>query len=117
MPSGLDADLLSSDKKVVESYRNDPLVHDRVSACTGIDGIEYGKALLSGKSRSSTPLFLAHGECDGIVKVEASRKIAGMEEGNVTYLELPGHHELHNEPACFRPLMDGIVNFMKSNVR
>lgn len=117
MPSGLIADLISTDKDVVKSYREDPLVHDRVSANTGVDGIEYGRLLLFSRTQPSAPLFLAHGKEDGIVKVEASRKLASRGDGNVTYLELPGYHELHNEPSCFRQLMDGIEVFIRNNAR
>ena len=115
IPTGLDADLLSTDKSVSSAYRKDPLVHGRISAATAIDAIDSAKRVLEG-AIPETPLFLAHGSQDGICSVEASRKLAGKSPGSITYMELEGRHELHNEPGFSAPLTDAIASFIAKNI-
>jgi acylglycerol lipase len=50
IPTGLNASFLSSDKSVVEEYRNDPLVHARISAATAADVLDYAKIVMEGDS-------------------------------------------------------------------
>ncbi len=115
LPTKLDASLLSSDKQVVDSYKNDPLVHGMISTATAIDAIDSAEQVLDSDG-ITFPLFLAHGKNDGIVSIEGSRKLGGIAGNKGIYLEMEGSHELHNEPCCFAPLMKGIITFINSNL-
>jgi len=115
IPTGLNADLLTSDKAVVSQYRNDPLVHGMISAATAVEAIDTAVAILNDRAVRN-PLLLAHGKADGICSVEGSRKLAAASGEDRSYLELDGMHELHNEPACFSKLIHGIVTFIDSNL-
>lgn len=116
VPTGLDADLLSSDQSVSVAYRNDPLVHGKISAATAIDAIDSARRVLDGAAPSA-PLLLVHGSLDGICSVEASRRLAGKSPETISYLEFAGKHELHNEPAFFEPLTDAIASFIVQDAR
>jgi len=115
IPTKLDASLISSDKRVVDLYRNDPLVHGMISAATAIDAIDSAEKVL-GIGSIPSPLFLAHGKSDGIVSIDGSRKLGSKGGKAVTYTEMDGAHELHNEPSCFEPLMKGISAFINENL-
>ena len=116
VPTGLDADLLSSDVSVSSAYRKDPLVHGKISAATAIDAIDSARRVLDGNVPEA-PLFLAHGNLDGICSVESSRKLAKKSSESITYLEFAGKHELHNEPSFFKPLTEAITGFIGENIR
>ena len=111
IPTGLDAELLSSDKSVTDAYRKDPLVHGKISVATAIDAIDSAVRVLGG-SVPGTPLLLAHGRLDGICSVEASRKLAGKSPDSITYLEYEAKHEIFNEPGLFDSLTDAISGFI-----
>ncbi len=116
VPTGLDADLLSSDRSVSVAYRNDPLVHGKISAATAIDAIDSARRVLDGVAPSS-PLLLVHGSLDRICSVEASRRLAAKSPETISYLEFAGRHELHNEPAFSEPLTHAIASFIVQDAR
>lgn len=98
MPNGLDVENISRDKNVVERYKADPLVHDKVSARFGLDFINAGSWASEHTAELSLPLLLLYGSGDHIVSGEAIRAFAQKAKG-VTYKEWEGYfHELHNEP-------------------
>lgn len=101
VPSNLKTEDLSRDEAIVSAYNNDPLVHDQVSVALGgflIDGAEY---VLSHAHEWHLPLYLAHGDADGICPYAGSKTfVAGLKDGvPVTFKTIEGaYHETHNEP-------------------
>ena len=99
MSSGLDVKAISRDPQVVEAYIEDPLVHDKVSARFGIDGIDSGRWALEHAAELDLPLLLMHGSADRITSPDASREFAANSPRFTTLHILEGcYHELHNEP-------------------
>jgi len=95
--SGLVVEHLSSDKKIVENYRNDPLVHGKISLSLFNSAMGAGKNALMNASVLKVPLLLIHGSDDLICSPEGSREFAsktGMAELKIWE---GGCHELHNE--------------------
>ncbi len=100
MASGLDAAKLSRDINIVKAYKDDPLVHDRISARLGIDFLRYGEWLQSQIIPIGIQTLIMQGSADMIVDPLAVRKFIKNQNGNITYKEWTGYyHELHNEPA------------------
>lgn len=98
-PNNLDPQLLSRDAEVVEAYKQDPLVHDRISAAVGIDMMKEGDWIMAQKGGFPIPLLIIHGTTDGVTSMEASEVFTGQLEGDVTFKAWPKmYHELHNEP-------------------
>jgi len=97
--SGLDTQAISQDQTVVENYRNDSLVHDRISLGFGKIMLGVTKWTLSHAGELSLPLLLLHGKSDSIAFPESSTEFAAPLSGKCQ-LELweNGYHELHNEP-------------------
>lgn len=89
----------------VKPYKDNPMVHSRISALCAVDGFEIGLALEDGSHEDNgraakIPTLLMHGDADRICSIEGSRKIAKrLETGGeaLTYIEWPGlFHEIHN---------------------
>ena len=112
LPNGLDKAQLSRDPKVVTTYDADPLVHDRLSAQTGIDMLENAAILDRYSGTISVPLLLMHGGADLITSAAGSRAFAERVSGPVTYHEWPElYHELHNEPE-WELVADFVLDWM-----
>ena len=101
VPNQLDVKLLSRDPAVVEAYRNDPWVHDRLSSQTGIDLIERAQFLQGYRDGLPVPTLFLHGEADGITSSEATRAFVARNPEGATLHTFPGaYHELHFEPEA-----------------
>jgi acylglycerol lipase len=99
MSNEIDRDGLSRDPQVVQAYKADPLVHDRVSARLGIEMIEEGLWILEHAAMIQIPILLMHGSDDRICSPEASREFA-QKAGDICTLKIWDgyYHEIHNEP-------------------
>ncbi|MCO6476507.1 MAG: lysophospholipase [Phaeodactylibacter sp.] len=96
--NGLNPSHLSRNPQVVKAYQEDPLVHDRITAATGIAMLRQSHWLDGYSGAFPVPLLLMHGSADKITSPEASRALAGRLEGNVTFKLWDGaYHEIHNE--------------------
>lgn len=89
----------------VKPYKDNPMVHNRISVLCAADGFEIGLKLEDGTHEdngkaSRIPTLLMHGDADRICSVEGSRRIAKRlaEKGDaIAYIEWPGlYHEIHN---------------------
>lgn len=97
--NGLSADGISHDKEVVAKYKNDPLVHDKVSVTLGLDLIDWGNFIAAYDKEYPVPLFIAQGMEDIMVSPQAADDFALNVKGDITYKCFEhGYHELHNEP-------------------
>lgn len=100
--SGLDAATVSRDTAIVETYKNDPLIHYSTS-------LGFGKAALSAVdlcfARAGdfpVPLLMIHGKADKIAYSSGSEEFARLVSatGQDVTLKLWDdlYHEVHNEP-------------------
>ena len=89
---------LSHDKEVVENYKNDPLVHGKISVNLFNGFMNSAKYSLSFASGLKLPLLLIHGSDDMICLPSGSIEFA--EKAKLAELKIweGGYHELHNEP-------------------
>lgn len=119
LPTNLASHFISQDKKVVEAYRNDPLVHDKISAAAGIALMEGAEWLNTYSGILTVPLLLLHGTGDRIISPEATKSFFSRVAGDVTHHEWPGlYHELHNEKEqeeVFEFTYDWIRQHLKRN--
>ncbi|MCB9112537.1 MAG: lysophospholipase [Anaerolineales bacterium] len=99
MPSGLDPKALSRDESVVETYINDPLVHDKLSLGFGKVMIGVTAWTLEHAGEFPLPLLLLHGKNDAIAYPSSSTEFAAALKDRCTLVLWDGaYHELHNEP-------------------
>jgi alpha-beta hydrolase superfamily lysophospholipase len=99
LSNDLDVDGISRDRHIVDAYRKDPLVHDRISARLGMELLQQGEWILSQIPRLSTPLLLMQGSQDRLVDAQATQRFAANLNGSITWKQWEGfYHEIHNEP-------------------
>ena len=109
--TGLNANHLSHDKTAVEIYKNDPLVHEKISIGLFSSAMTAGRNSLAHADQLKIPTLLMHGSEDMITSPEGSREFAG--KTNMVELKIwdGGYHELHNEPfkdEVFKYIMNWI---------
>ncbi len=110
-PSGLITDHISHDESVVEKYKSDPLVHDKISVGLFFSTINAARYSLAHASELKIPTLIIHGSDDLICSPEGSKEFAG--KTNMAELKIwdGGYHELHNEPfkeEVFRYILNWI---------
>lgn len=108
-PSGLVVDHLSHDSAVVEKYKADPLVHDKISISLFNSAMTAASASLMRAGELKIPLLILHGSEDMICSPEGSREFASRTKFAEMKIWDGGYHELHNEP--FR---DEVFAYIKS---
>jgi alpha-beta hydrolase superfamily lysophospholipase len=109
--NGLDAQYLSHDAGVVQAYRDDPMVHDRISARLARFIADAGPAVLASAPQWRVPTLLLYAGADHLVNPEGSRAFAAAAPGNVVSAHCfeSFYHEIFNEvdrEAVFARLKD-----------
>lgn len=99
LANGLEQKYLSHDPAVIQAYRADPLVHDRVSASLGWDLLTQGASLIEMADQYPLPLLMMHGSEDHLTSPEATEAFAKRVRPDLlTYKVWDGlYHEVHNE--------------------
>jgi alpha-beta hydrolase superfamily lysophospholipase len=114
MANGLDVNALSRDPAVVEAYKSDPLVHDKVSVRLGMFMFAGAEEVLAAAKDWHSPLLLMHGTEDRICGIKGSEAFFEAVEGDVTFKRWEGlYHETHNEPEkaeVIQAMVDWIKN-------
>lgn len=96
--TGLETTALCRDRKEVEAYKKDPLVHDKISASMFLSIHLGGASLLKKASSVQVPMLLGHGTADRITSEAASRDFAARCKAAEYWAMEGGFHELHHEP-------------------
>ncbi len=113
LSNDLDVSGLSRDPVIVERYRQDPLVHNRISARLGMELISNGQWILTQSTVKHPVLILQAGE-DRVVDSTKTDQLAQTLKGKITYKRWEGlYHELHNEPEKETVLND-ILNWLEA---
>jgi acylglycerol lipase len=95
----INPDHISRDKAVVDAYKKDPMVHNLITAETGMGLLEWGKEIISKAGKLSIPLLLMHGSGDKLTSHKGTEAFAQKAEGDITLkIWEDMYHELHNEP-------------------
>jgi alpha-beta hydrolase superfamily lysophospholipase len=99
--SNLDINALSHDKEIVRLYKEDPLVHNKISLELLFSAMIYGIRSYENIDKLDIPMLLMHGSDDKITSFNASKKLYEKDakmNNLITFKEWPDmYHELHNE--------------------
>lgn len=99
IPNGLNVNAISHDKKVIQEYINDPLVHGKVTLRFGNVMLGLTKWTRDHAAEFPLPLLLLHGKADTIAFPSGSTEFAAQVKENCKLIMWDGaFHELHNEP-------------------
>ncbi len=97
--NGLPLDGISRDEKIVESYKNDQLIHDQLSMGLGKMMIHATNWTLKNAGKFKYPLLIMHGKADFVTYASGSIAFAAPIKENCKLILWEGaYHELHNEP-------------------
>ena len=114
-PSGLNANYLTQDKIIVEKYKNDPLVHGKISLSLLNGAMSAANYSLSHASELKLPLLLLHGSDDMICAHAGSSEFAAKTKMAELKIWEGGYHELHNEPFK-REVFTFILKWINKNL-
>lgn len=100
LPMRLDAQALSHDPSVVEAYRADPLVHQRISARIYHAILRGGETAQARAHTIDVPTLLLYGEEDHVISIDAVRRWHSALTCQTQVVGFPhAYHELHHEPV------------------
>ena len=97
--TGLETAALSRDEAVVTAYKNDPLVHDKITSAFFVNvhtartyPIEHAKEL-------TVKTLAMHGTADRLTSIEGTKEFANNNPQMIELKVWDGfYHEIHNEP-------------------
>ena len=116
MGNELELDAISRDKKEVEKYKNDPLVHDKVSPNYSIVFMETGQWAVTHADQLKIPMLLMHGTGDRLTSYKASKEFA-KNAGDKVDLKLyeGAYHELHND-LIKKEVLETMMHWIDKNI-
>lgn len=95
----LDPQWATRNADVLEELRNDPLMHNRISARMYFETVDAGEWALQHAGNLSVPVLLMHGTSDRYTSLEAARTFATRAGKRCTFKPWDGlYHLLHYEP-------------------
>jgi lysophospholipase len=98
---------LTADPAYVRAYRDDPLIHDKITPRLYTQMVAAMGDAFAERGRISIPLLFLVPGADTIVAEEETLRFAESLRGDVTVRRYPGfHHESLNELERARPLAD-----------
>jgi alpha-beta hydrolase superfamily lysophospholipase len=98
MSNGVEAALISRDPQQVTAYREDPLVHDRISSRTFTEWVAASGEALERAGEITAPLLLILSEGDRIIDPAGGREFAERVTGESTVRTYRGrYHEPFND--------------------
>jgi alpha-beta hydrolase superfamily lysophospholipase len=111
--NGVRPSLLSHDARVVQAYRDDPMVHDQLSARLAGFIVAGGSAVLAKAPSWKVPTLLLYAGADRIVDPEGSRRFAAAApKGVVTSRCFDAlYHEIFNELEA-QPVFDALRSWL-----
>lgn len=116
MPNELNLQYLSKDQLEIEAYKNDPLIHDKISTRYSLQMMKKGEWAISNAHTLKTDMLLIHGMKDQITSQKASKEFADKANGMVKYVPIEnGYHELHNDLEKVA-VLDQICKWIKEKI-
>lgn len=117
LSSKLECNALSHDLGVINAYKSDLLVHNRISVHLFVAVDQAGRWALDHASQFALPLLLMHGGGDRITATEATRLFATYVQKDCTLKIWPNlYHELHQE--CEKEeIISYLINWLESHNR
>ena len=107
LPSGLDPQLISKDQSVIDAFKNDDLVHSKISAKFFSETMLAGKHVVENAGSIELPGLIYHGEQDQVVDFHTTQSLALPADVEFHSLENV-YHEPHNDVE--KDQVYGIVN-------
>lgn len=97
--NGLNVNDISRDPEIVRAYREDAMVSAKISARSATEMLACIERVQANVNQIKTPLFLIHGEKDGIMSYEGTKRFHDNLKSVEKCLKIysGGFHEPHND--------------------
>lgn len=115
LPSGLDPKGISRIPEEVENYKNDPLVHDKVSPMFSFPVIDAGESAIQNADQLKANTLLLHGTADPIIDYKGTKEFHQNSDKTTLKLFEGGYHELHND-LCQVEMLDFISDWLRQRL-
>ncbi|HUQ47193.1 MAG TPA: lysophospholipase [Gemmatimonadaceae bacterium] len=114
---GLNDEMISRDAEVVKAYRDDPLVHGKVTARWATEALAAVDRVRARAHEIRMPLLVLHGDADKINSADGSRELLDLVSSVDKQLILypGGYHEPHNDLGRERMALD-VIEWINSRV-
>ncbi len=97
-PTGLEVEAISRDEAVVSAYKNDPLVHDKITSAFFVAVHTAGPYAIEHAKDLHVKTLAMHGAEDRLTSVEGTKEFANNNPQMVELKLWEGlYHEIHNE--------------------
>ncbi|WGH74189.1 lysophospholipase [Tenacibaculum tangerinum] len=106
---------ISRDPIEVQKYKEDPLVHDKVSPNFSLSFIDAGEWAIENASSLQTPILILHGTDDKIIDYKGSEAFASKTPNASIKLYEGGYHELQND-LCKEELLQDVVHWLNAQL-
>jgi alpha-beta hydrolase superfamily lysophospholipase len=112
--NGLDPDFISHDSSVVQAYKDDPLVHDRVTARLASAILNAGRAAVTAAPAWRVPTLLLYAGDDHFVAPRGSDAFAAAAPHEVVEVERFDalYHEIFSEGESAAPVFERLGRWM-----
>lgn len=112
--NGLDPEFISHDRAVVQAYKQDPLVHDRVTARLARAILDAGRAAVEAAPAWRVPTLLLYAGDDHFVASRGSEAFAAAAPRAVVDVERFDalYHEIFNEGQAAAPVFARLERWM-----
>lgn len=115
--NGLNSKDLSHDNTNSEEYKNDKLIHGKVSISTFMNIKESSEWAINNAASLRIPLLLMHSDTDPITSFAASERFHQNANSFLTFRAYTGlFHELHNEPGNKEAIVQDAIKWVKLQV-
>jgi len=113
--NGINPKDISRDSDVVESYKTNKLVHNKISVKLYFNAAKFGKEVIGKSYLINIPLLVMHGTEDKITSFKATSVFARNTGAFTTFKLWEGcFHELHNE-LNNQEIFNYIIDWLKTN--
>ncbi len=114
--SGLPAEHISSHPPEVARYREDPFIHDRISAALGVSLLDGAPKLVGSLGRVTLPALVWHGTDDHIAPPDGGRVVfehLGSADKQLHLLEGYRHESHHETPERVAALFGTVREWLR----
>ncbi len=115
-PSGVDYREISSIPEEAEKYKNDPLIHGKISSQLSLSLIEAGEKAIERSNELNIPVLAFHGGQDKITSIDGTRAYASNASGYVQFQAWEtSRHETHYDVEREK-VMELMVDWVKKHL-
>ena len=111
MSSELDVEAISRDKREIEKYKNDTLVHSKISPMFAFSVIDAGEWAIENANNLNVPMLILHGTGDRLTSHKASETFTKNTDKASLKLFDGAYHELHHD-LCHDLFIETVLNWL-----